>query len=143
MSGQGAEGFQGPVPPPVQEALKRMANQQQGLIDKARALDYGLKKYNHPRGNLPKTIEIMEKLKASLENGEVATFQKHHKTVLVDLRKVKSISELQKLLSRTTTVPLPKELRDMIASPDDEQVPEQYRELVRDYFRSLSTEGGR
>jgi hypothetical protein len=143
MSGQGAEGFQGPVPPPVQEALKRMANQQQGLIDKARALDYGLKKYNHPRGELPRTIDIMEKLKTSLEKGEIATFQKYHKTVLVDLRKVKSAGELQKLLSRSTSRPLPKELRDMIASPDDEQVPEQYRALVRDYFRSLSVEGGR
>ena len=141
VSGQGQEGFHGPVPPPLRQQLKRLAQQQQELIDKAKRLDYGLKKYNHPRGDLPQTIELMEVLKAGLEQGEISTFTKYHRIVLTDLRDVKDVAEKQKQLWRDRTAPLPKELRDEISSAENEQMPEQYRDLIRDYFRSLAEEG--
>ena len=141
VSGQGAEGFQGPVPPPLQQQLKRLAVQQQGLIDKAKRLDYGLKKYRHPRGKLPETIELMEAIQDSLEQGEISTFVNYNRIVLSDLRDVKETSELQKQVWRDRTAPLPKELRDEIASARNERMPEQYRELIRSYFRSLAGEG--
>jgi hypothetical protein len=141
VSGQGAEGFHGPVPPPLRQKLKRLAQQQQELIDKAKRLDYGLKKYRHPRGDLPQTIELMEVVKASLEEGEINTFSSYQRIVLSDLRDIKETSEKQKLLWRDRTAPLPKELRQEISSAEDERMPEQYRELIRSYSRSLA-EGG-
>ena len=141
VSGQGAEGFQGPGPPPLQQRLKRMAVRQGELIGNARRLDYGLKKYRHPRGKLPETIELMEAQQAALEEAEISTFGKYQRTVLTNLREIKELSEIQKQLWRDRSALLPKQLRQEIASAQSEQVPEQYREMVRNYFRALSEAG--
>ncbi|MCK4375489.1 MAG: hypothetical protein KAX19_09175, partial [Candidatus Brocadiae bacterium] len=141
VSGQGAEGFQGPVPPPLQQRLKRMAVQQGELIDKATRLDYGLRKYRHPRGRLPEAIELMKAQRASLEEGELSTFGRHQRIVLSNLREIKELSEKQKQLWRDRSALLPKRLREEIASAQDERVPEQYREMVENYFRALSEAG--
>ena len=141
VSGQGAEGFQGATPPPLQQALKRMANQQAEIIDKARRLDYGLKKYRQPRGSLPEAIELMEAQKTALQSGEVRNFAHYQRIVLSNLREVKELSEKQKQLVRDRSALLPKELRDEVAAAQDEPVPEQYREMVRNYFRALSDAG--
>ncbi|MCK4284282.1 MAG: hypothetical protein KAX44_08195, partial [Candidatus Brocadiae bacterium] len=141
VSGQGAEGFQGPTPPPLQQRLKRMAVQQQELIDNARRLDYGLKKYRHPRGKLPETVELMEAQRDSLEQGELSTFGGHQRIVLSNLRELKELSEIQKQIWRDRSALLPKQLREEIASAQNERVPEQYREMVRNYFRALSEAG--
>jgi hypothetical protein len=140
-SGEGHEGFQGPVPPPVQEKLKRMVSLQQEMIEKARRIDYGLKKYGHPRGNLPETIDMMEQIKEGLSKGEISTFTKFQRVVLSDLRDVKETSEKVKATRRDRSAPLPKELRDEIASAEREPMPEQYEALIRSYFRALAEEG--
>jgi hypothetical protein len=142
-SGQGQEGFQGPVPPPIQDELKRMASMQQEMIEKARRIDYGLKKYGYPRGELPQTIEIMERIQRDLAEGEINTFTKYRRVVLTDLRDVKEQTAKVKATRRDRSMPLPKELRDEIASAENEPMPEQYEPLIRSYFRALSEEGTR
>jgi hypothetical protein len=138
VSGQGAEGFQGPMPPPLQQRLKRLAEQQTQIIDKARRLDYGLKHYRQPRGRLPEAIELMEVQRDALEEGEIGNFAGQQRIVLANLREVKELSDKQKQLWRDRSALLPKELRDEIAASRGEDVPEQYREMVDNYFRALS-----
>ena len=72
-SGVGQEGLRGPMPPTVRGELKRVAQLQQQLIDKAQNLDYGLRKYNYPRGELPKTIELMKQIQTNIEQGDIPT----------------------------------------------------------------------
>jgi hypothetical protein len=142
VSGQGAEGFQGPTPPPLQQKLNRMAVQQGEILDKARRLDYGLKKYRHPRGKLPEAIELMDAQQAALREGDVSLFGRQQRIVLSNLREVKELAEKQKQLWRDRSALLPKQLRDEIASARGEKVPEQYRRMVENYFRALSEAGG-
>ncbi len=141
VSGQGAEGFQGPIPPALKQELNRMVVRQQDLIDKARRIDYGLQKYRAPRGRLPEAIELMEAQKAGLEQGDLANFGSYQRVVLSNLREVKELTEKQKQIVRDRSALLPKELREEISSGLEDEVPEQYREMVRNYFRALS-EGG-
>jgi hypothetical protein len=141
VSGQGAEGFRGPVPPPLLQELRRMAARQQDLIDKAQRLDYGLKKYRQPRGSLPQTIELMAAQKARLESGDLSNFAGSQRIVLSNLREVKELSEKQKQLWRDHSALLPKQLRDEIAAAQNEMVPDRYRAMVQNYFRALSEAG--
>ena len=120
-----------------------MAFKQQELIDNARRLDYGLKKYRAPRGRLPETIELMEAQKGQLVRGEISNFAHQHHIVLDNLREVKELSDKQKQVTRDRSALLPKQVRDEIASAQNETVPDQYREMVRNYFRALSEAGTR
>ncbi len=138
VSGAGAEGFRGPVPPPLQEKLQRLASRQRQLIDRARRIDYGLKKYRAPRGRLPETIELMESQADALAEGEVSTFAGYQRVVLSNFREVKELTDKQKQLQRDRSALLPKRLRDEISSARTEDVPERYRRMVRNYFRALS-----
>jgi hypothetical protein len=142
-SGVGAEGLQGPVPPPLQQQLQRVAMRQQELIDHAKRLDFGLEKYRAPRGRLPETIELMEKQQAALKGGDVATFARQQRIILSNLREVKELADKQKQLARDRSALLPKNVRDEIASSQGEAVPDQYREMVRNYFRAVSEAGTR
>ena len=138
MSGWGQEGLQGPPPPPVRQKLKRMANQQKELIDKARRVDYGLKKYRYPRGDLPKTIEMMEELQGHLEEGEIGTYMTKHGVVLTNLREVKELVDKRKQVWRDRSRLLPEEVREEISASADEEIPEEYREMVNRYYRALA-----
>ncbi len=143
VSGQGAEGLQGPVPPPLQQKLQRVAMKQQELIDHAKRLDFGLEKYRAPRGRLPETIELMEKQQAALKSGDVANFVRQQRIVLSNLREVKELADKQKQVVRDRSALLPKNVREEISSSQSETVPDQYREMVRNYFRALSEAGTR
>ena len=119
-----------------------MADRQQQLIDKARRIDHGLKKYRYPRGQLPTTIEIMEELKHDLEEGTVSLTAGHRqKIVLSNLRELKELVSKHKEVRRDLSALLPKELRDEIAASLHENVPEEYRQMVDNYFRALSEVG--
>ena len=142
VSGDGAEGLQGPIPPALQDKLKRLALQQQQLIDQARRLDFGLKKYRYPRGRLPDTIEIMENIQGELTAGSyISTAGRRNKTVLSGLREIKELVEKQKDVRRDRSALLPKEMRDEISASLQDETPRQYRDMVNDYFRALA-EGG-
>ncbi len=142
VSGAGQEGLHGPIPPALQDKLKRLASQQRQLIDEAQRLDFGLKKYRYPRGRLPSTIGMMEQIQQELEaGGYVATAGRREKTVLSNLRELKELVDKQKEVRRDRSALLPKELRDEISSGLKEEVPQQYREMVESYFRALSEAG--
>ncbi len=131
------------MPPPLQQKLQRVAMQQQELIDHAKRLDFGLEKYRAPRGRLPETIELMEKQQAALKSGDVANFVRQQRIVLSNLREVKELADKQKQVVRDRSALLPKNVREEISSSQNETVPDQYREMVRNYFRALSEAGTR
>jgi len=141
VSGAGQEGLRGPMPPTVRGELKRVSQLQQQLIDKAQSLDYGLRKYNYPRGELPKTIEIMKQIRTNIENGDIPTAGTSSRVVLSNLAEIKDVVLRQKRLTRDNSASLPKEIRDEISAGANEGVPEEYRDLVSGYFRALSEAG--
>ena len=140
-SGAGQEGLRGPMPPTVRGELKRVTQLQQQLIDKAQNLDYGLRKYNYPRGELPKTIELMKQIRTSIEQGDIPTAGASSRVVLSNLTEIKDVVSRQKRLTRDNSASLPKEMRDEIAAGANEGVPQEYRDLVSSYFRALSEAG--
>ncbi len=140
-SGFGQEGLRGPMPPTVRGELKRVTQLQQQLIDKAQSLDYGLRKYNYPHGELPKTIELMKQIQTNLEQGDIPTAGSSSRIVLSNLAELKDVVSRQKRLTRDNSASLPKEIRDEIAAGANEGVPPEYRDLVSGYFRALSEAG--
>jgi hypothetical protein len=140
-SGFGQEGLRGPMPPTVRGELKRVTQLQQQLIDKAQSLDYGLRKYNYPHGELPKTIELMKQIQTSIEQGDIPTAGTSSRIVLSNLTELKDVVSRQKRLTRDNSASLPKEIRDEIAAGANEGVPQEYRDLVSGYFRALSEAG--
>jgi hypothetical protein len=129
------------MPPALRGELKRVTQLQQQLIDKAQDLDYGLRKYNYPRGQLPKTIELMKQIRTNIEQGDIPTAGLSSRIVLSNLTELKDVVERQKRLTRDNLASLPKELRDEIAAGANEAVPEEYRDLVSGHFRALSEAG--
>lgn len=140
-SGVGQEGLHGPLPPTVQQELKRVASLQQQLIDKAERLDYGLRKFNYPRGELPTTIELMKQIERDIGSADIPTARAAQKIVLTNLREVKDVVTRQKQVNRVNSVPLSKEIREEVAAASREDVPEEYQKLVEGYFRALSEAG--
>jgi len=137
----GQEGLHGPVPPTVQQELKRVASLQQQLIDKAERLDYGLRKFGYPRGELPTTIELMKQIERDIGSADIPTARAAQKVVVTNLREVKDVVTRQKQVNRVNSVPLSKEIREEVAAASRENVPEQYQDLVEGYFRALSEAG--
>jgi hypothetical protein len=132
------------MPPAAQEKLRRVARQQKQLLDKARRLSHTFDKYRCPKGKLPQTIEIMEQLQVELEKGGyVHTAAKKRQVVLSNLAELKTITKKQKKLRRDRSALLPEELRKEISASLGEDVPREYRDMVENYFKSVSEAGNR
>lgn len=137
-SGFGREGFQGQSPATANK-LKRLARQQEQLIDKARRIAHGLEKRRYPTGQLPDTINIMEKLKTEMERGGyVPTAAQKRRVVLSNLREVKELTQKQKQLHRDRSALMPEEMREEVAASLKDNVPREYKDMVDNYFRALS-----
>jgi hypothetical protein len=137
-SGFGREGFQGQTPATANK-LKRLARQQQQLIDKARRIAHGLEKRRYPSGQLQSTIQIMEQLKGELDRGGyIPTAANKRRVVLSNLREVKALAQKEKQLRRDRSALMPEELREEVAASLKENVPMEYKDMVNNYFRALS-----
>ena len=136
-SGWGAEGLQG-APPSVQQKLKRIARRQRQLLDKARRLNHGLKKYRYPRGRLPRTIKLMKGMQNNLQKAELRPYAARSKRVTGDLKDVQELVRKQKQVQRDRAGNMPEDIRQEISSASGGKVPHEYEGLVKDYFRALA-----
>ncbi len=137
-SGFGREGFRGQTPNTANR-LKRLAQQQKQLIGKAKRIAHGLKTRRYPTGKLPETIKIMEDLHKELDSGSyVPTAARRKRVVLENLNELKAITEKVKKVRQDQSNRLPERMRRDVAASLRAPVPDEYEEMVRNYFEELS-----
>jgi len=138
ISGSGTDGLEGPLPPPLKEALKGLAAKQASIINKAERLRERFGVANYAGFKMVESIILMNRVRSDLENYRYQNVLRQRETVLDTMRQVKVHTRGGIDVSADTTMHMPKYVRDDVADAMKGKMPEEYREVLEQYYRRLS-----
>ena len=138
LSGSGTDGLEGPVPPPLKEALKALASKQAAIINKAERLRERFGTANYAGFKLVESIILMNRVQQDLANYRYQNVLRQREAVLDTMRQAKVHTRGGIDVSADTTMHMPKYVRDDVADAMKGKMPEEYREVLEQYYRRLS-----
>lgn len=139
-SGAGGEGLEGPVPRQVDRDMKRLAERQAELRNKAEAVDLKFKVLNYHHTDLGKLIDTMATIERDLRSGRYRSALRHRKVLLDGLGQIKSYVEGEFEVRRDQSTNLPANIQKEILSSMEDPSPVGWEEMNRRYFQRLATE---
>jgi len=139
ISGAGAQGLEGPVPPEVSQRMKALAGRQADLRNKAERIELAFKTMNYPSEPINRSVRMMKEMEDSLQSGRYQRISRQHHVLLKGLIDTRAFLAGESRVQRDRTVNLPPELQDQILSGMSDPSPEQYEQLLRAYFEAVAT----
>ncbi len=137
-SGAGGEGLEGPTPHQAGPDLKRMANRQADLRNRAETIDLKFQVLNYHHTDLKKLIDMMASVERDLRSGRYQSAQRRRDEVLGGLRNIKTYLEGEFEIRRDQTSNLPSDIQRQLLGTMQEASPAGWEQLNRHYFDRLS-----
>jgi len=137
LAGTGQDGLRGPLPPPAQQRLRVLAEQQAKLRQQAESLALQLRKQRRPTGDLESAINAMKTFEDAARNQNGLGLVQGYHQVLDSLQAARSAYAGDRL-SRVETDSLTRTARKDVFDMQAEEAPAGYEEMTGAYFRSLS-----
>jgi hypothetical protein len=140
LSGQGGAGLEGPVPPKIQEGLKRLATKQAELRNNAERLNlqYHLGRYDNFK--MRDSIELMRRVESDLNTNRYQTALRRRDVLLDDLDTshllTSSQIHVQQDTTPTTSLKREQELNDAMKG----ELPPAWSDALKEYYKKLATE---
>ncbi|MDP6544549.1 MAG: hypothetical protein QGH60_11195 [Phycisphaerae bacterium] len=143
ISGSGAEGLEGPVPPEIKKGLKRLSGKQAALINKAEQIRGRFKVTDHSNLRLFHAITLMNRVKDDLDKFRYHNALRARKEVVGALQDTAMLLSGNVDVQADVSASMPKYIRDDIADAMKGTLPEEFREVLKQYYRRLHQEGGK
>ena len=137
LAGTGQDGLRGPMPPPAQQRLRVLAEQQAKLRQQAESLALQLRKQRRPTGDLESAINAMKAFEDAARNQNGLGLVQGYHQALDALQAARSAYAGDRL-SRVETDSLTRAARKDVTDTQAEEAPAGYEEMTGAYFRSLS-----
>ena len=138
ISGAGAEGLEGPVPPQLSQQLKALAGRQVALRNKAERIEVAFKVLNYPTEPISATVRMMKGMERALEEGRGRRITRQRHLLLKNLRDTRTFLAGEMRVQRDLTPNLPPELQEQILDALEAPSPKQYEDLLRAYFEAIA-----
>lgn len=137
QAGFTTEGLRGPVPPPLQQQMARLAGQQAAIRQEAEALALKLRAYRLPSGDLENAARAMQQVEALARQGNGAGLRQAYSRALDSLHDAGRQVRVETGLSREHNR-LPDRVREEVVAGLEDGIPKGYEEMVGAYFRALA-----
>lgn len=137
LSGFAGEGLRGPVPPPLQQKMARLAGQQAAIRQSAEALALRLRAWNVPGAELETAVQNMREVEESAAKGYGPGVRQAFAEALDTLEAAKRTAGGSGALRREQSA-LPEKQRQEITSGLQDGIPPGYEEMAGAYFRDLA-----
>lgn len=140
LSGEGAAGLQGPVPPKTVEGMKRLATKQAELRNTAErlALQYHLGRYDNLR--MQHSINLMRDVETDLNAGRYQNAMRKRDVLLDDIDTSRMLLSgqinVQQDTTPTTSLKLQHDLNDAMKG----ELPAAWSDALKEYYKKLASE---
>ena len=141
ISGSGAEGLEGPVPPEIKKDLKRLSGKQAALINKAEQIRAQFKVTDHSNLRLFQAVTLMNRVKDDLDKFRYRNALRARKEVVGALQDTAMLLSGDVDVQADATASMPKYIRDDIADAMNGTMPEEFRAVLKQYYNRLNKEG--
>ncbi len=140
FSGAGEEGLEGPVPPEIKKEMPRLAQKQAALINRAERIAGGFKVNDYAGFKFLQAITLMNKVGRDLEKGRYQNALRARNQTLGALEQTKlRIGKID--VMEDTSQSMPKYIRDDIADAMQGKMPDEFKDVLEQYYRRLSETG--
>ncbi len=143
ISGSGAEGLEGPLPPPLAKELDRLAGKQADLISKGKKFLDNFKQSDYSNFKLLDAITLMEKTQEDLEGHRYSNALRTKDSTLEALQQTRLAVDKKVDVTADTSAGMPKYIKDNISNAMKGKVPEEYRDVMENYYRRLGEQGAK
>jgi hypothetical protein len=141
VSGAGQEGLEGPVPPPLAKELKRLAGKQATLLNKAQRLQEKFQASDFANFKFLQAITLMTRVNGDLQDYHYQNALRAKDTTIGAIGQTKLLLSGKIDVAADSSSAMPKYVRDEIADVTDNNLPAEYREALKQYYRRLSQQG--
>jgi hypothetical protein len=141
MSGAGQEGLEGPVPPPLAKELKRLAGKQATLLNKAQRLQEKFQANDFANFKFLQAITLMTRVNGDLQDYHYQNALRAKDTTIGAIGQTKLLLSGKIDVAADSSSSMPKYVRDEINDVTDNNLPAEYREALKQYYRRLSQQG--
>ncbi len=137
-SGQGGEGLEGPVPPPLKRDLQRLAGQQATLRNRAETVRLQFKIANYNTTDLDTMIDQMGRVEEQLRSGYFRSALRRRDVMLESLGDLRNQVTESAEFKTDTTANVPLEIRKKILGNMNEDSPSGWEQLNQSYFDRIA-----
>jgi len=142
LSGAGAEGMEGPVPPPLAQEMKRLAGKQAALVNRAERIKASFKVNDYSKFKFLEAITLMNVIRRDLEHYRYQNVLRQKEKALGALAQSKLHVAGKIDVAIDTSSHMPKYIRDDIADAMKGKLPPAFRDVLEQYYRKLSERAG-
>jgi hypothetical protein len=132
------EGLRGVPPQQIQQKMDRLADQQADIRNVAEKAKVAMQKRGYVSEDLAAAIKKMKELEDQMRRHQGADYPAEAKAVAERLDAAKKTLQDQLELLRDPTAAVTRERRDELMNALDEDIPAEFGDWVREYYRSLS-----
>lgn len=143
LGGSGPEGLRGPEAPEVQARMDALASRQAEIRQEGEKVKSRLNRYGYHPQDLDRALELMREMEDALTRYERRDYAESARRITGKLKHVETLMGTSRRILRERAEQLPTPIRDALRSAFDEEAPEEYRELISRYYRSLAEDGGK
>ncbi|MGD1085097.1 MAG: hypothetical protein ABSA47_10160, partial [Verrucomicrobiota bacterium] len=137
LSGYGGEGLRGPAPPPGNQKMPRLADQQAKIRQQAEALALQLRRYHLSGGELETSVNAMNQVEQAARKDDGLGVRKAFSQAVDTLSAAKDTLQSQ-IAVRREEDKLPPWVREQMRVGVQDGVPKGYEEMVAEYYRALA-----
>jgi DNA repair exonuclease SbcCD ATPase subunit len=140
ISGANKEGLRGVPPQQIQQKMDRLADQQADIRNVSEKAKVALQKRGYVSEDLAKAIERMKQIEDQLRHRQGANYTAEAKAVAEKLDALKKTIQDQLDITRDPTKSLSKDKRSELLNAMDEEIPAEFKDWVKEYYKALSTD---
>jgi len=137
-SGQGGEGLEGPIPPPLKRELGRLAGKQASLRNRAETIRLQFKIVNYNTADMDTLIKAMQRVERQLRSGYFRSALRRRDVVLGSLGDLRNQTTDEASVKTDTTASIPQEIRKQILGSMNEASPVGWEQLNKNYFEKIA-----
>jgi hypothetical protein len=138
-SGQGGEGLEGPLPPPLKRELERLAGKQATLRNRAEAIRLQFKIANYNTEKLDALLELMKRTERHLFSGHFRSALRRQDVMLEALGDVRRQTSEQTIVKTDASASVPQEIRKAILGSMSDPSPTGWEQLNKSYFERIAS----
>lgn len=138
VSGAGADGLEGPIPPPLAKEMERLAGKQASLINRAERIKAQFKQGDYANFKFLQTITLMNKVQDDLKNHRYQNVLRAKDSTLEGLKETRLLLTGEVDVKADTSAAMPKRVRDDISDAMKGKMPEQYKGALENYYKRLN-----
>ena len=138
ISGAGAEGLEGPVPPQIQQQLKALAGKQAELRNKAERVEVAFKSRKYPTEPINRVVTHMQNIETAMKSGSYDQVTRLRRLVVKDMQDTRAFLAGETRINRDRSINLPPELQEQIMAAGEKAAPKAYEDLLKAYWETLA-----